>query len=199
MLSWRIIGVAAGHSKATAKPASISMARSSRRRVFIITVAQAPARKVGPSSAAGSVRPAAAAVAWIELRQADQFAFVLTKRRPPRSSDSMISHTMLSIFARPAPSQPSWDGTSLRRAGLRCVRQFGACGFAPASRSARTRYLFCISVRRRGETTCLTWLVGTRYKRVLIIERHNLPFLATYGGGAPPNRIGNGLPARAIG
>ena len=29
MLSWRIIGVAAGHSKATSKPASISMGLSS--------------------------------------------------------------------------------------------------------------------------------------------------------------------------
>src|SRR5579864_7342567 len=30
MLSWRIIGVAAGHSKATSNPASISMGRSSK-------------------------------------------------------------------------------------------------------------------------------------------------------------------------
>src|SRR5271169_279557 len=32
MLSWRIIGVAAGHSKATSNPASISMGRSSKSR-----------------------------------------------------------------------------------------------------------------------------------------------------------------------
>ena len=34
MLSWRIIGVAAGHSNAMSNPASITMGRSSRRRSF---------------------------------------------------------------------------------------------------------------------------------------------------------------------
>src|SRR5271166_2232272 len=108
MLSWRIIGVAAGHSKATSKPASISMAAPRVGVASITNVVQAPAGKVGPSSPTrwgGRIPPLP--------NMARQIKKSVASQRPGlRFMKRSIVHA-----AHAAASRHCWGGILLRRLG----------------------------------------------------------------------------------